>query len=73
MKGTAIAGVLLIILGVAALIYGGFNFSTKKNVVDAGPIQINKTEHHSVPIPPILGGVCVIGGIVLLVMGAKKS
>ncbi len=73
MKGTAIAGVLLIILGVAAMIYGGFNFSTKKNVVDAGPIQINKTEHHSVPIPPILGGVCVIGGIVLLVMGAKKS
>jgi len=68
-----IAGILLIILGVAGLIYGGFSFTTEKKAVDLGPVQINKTEHHSVPISPILGIVAIAGGAALIYFGAKEA
>ena len=67
-----IAGVLLIIVGVAALIYGGFSYTSHKKAVDIGAIQINKTENHSLPIPPILGIVAIVGGAALLYLGAKQ-
>jgi drug/metabolite transporter (DMT)-like permease len=68
-----IAGILLIVLGVAALIYGGFTFTSQKKAVDMGPIQIDKTEHHSLPIPPILGVVAILGGGFLAFSGARKN
>jgi uncharacterized membrane protein YidH (DUF202 family) len=66
-----VIGVLLIILGVAALVYGGFSYTEKKKAVDMGPLQINKTEHHNVPVPPILGVAAILGGGALLFFGAK--
>ena len=68
-----IVGVLLIVLGVAALIYGGFSFTDQKRAVDLGPVKINKTERHSVPIPPLLGIVAIIGGGALVYFGAKEG
>jgi drug/metabolite transporter (DMT)-like permease len=68
-----IIGVVLIIAGVAALIYGGFSFTTKKKAVDLGSIQIDKTEHHNVPLPPLLGVVAIIGGGALFYFGAKEG
>jgi hypothetical protein len=68
-----IIGVVLIIAGVAALIYGGFSFTTQKKAVDMGPVQIDKTEHHSVPLPPLLGVVAIIGGGALFYFGAKEG
>jgi uncharacterized membrane protein len=73
MKGISIVGVILIVLGVAALAYQGFSYTTEKKAVDMGPIQIDKKEHHTVPLPPVLGGVAIVGGIVLVVLGGKKS
>jgi uncharacterized membrane protein YidH (DUF202 family) len=67
-----IVGVLLIIVGVAALIYGGFSFTTKKKAVDLGSVEIDKTEHHSLPVPPLLGVVAIIGGGALIYFGAKQ-
>ena len=67
-----LAGILLIILGVAALIYGGVSFTTQKKAVDVGPLQINKTEHHSVPLPPILGIIAIAGGGFLTYFGARQ-
>ena len=46
-----ITGIILIIAGVAALLYGGFTYTTQKKAVDLGPLQVEKTEHHSVPLP----------------------
>jgi hypothetical protein len=63
-------GVLLILAGVAGIIYGGFSFTTHKKAIDMGPIQINKAEHHSVPIPPILGAAAIVGGGMLIYFGA---
>jgi len=68
-----IAGIVLIIAGVAALLYGGFTYTTQKKAVDLGPLQIEKTEHHSVPLPPLLGVVAIIGGGALFYLGAKEG
>lgn len=66
-----IAGILLIIAGVAALIYGGFSYTIHKKAVDMGPIQISRTEHHTLLIPPILGIIAIAGGGVLIFSGAR--
>jgi drug/metabolite transporter (DMT)-like permease len=60
-------GIVLIVIGVVALIYGGFTYTTQKKVLDVGPIQATKSENHTVPLPPILGALALIGGVVLLV------
>jgi len=76
MKPAGIIGIVLIILGVVALAYGGFSFTTqeKKKVVDLGPIQLDATveKERSVPLPPILGIAALAGGIVLVIVGNKK-
>jgi len=64
-------GVVLIVLGIAGIAWGGFTYTTQKKVVDLGPIQATRTKEHSVPIPPIAGAVAVIGGIVLVAAGRK--
>ena len=68
-----IAGILLIIAGVVALIYGGFSYTSQKKAVDLGAIQIDRTEHHTLPVPPILGIVAIVGGGILVYSGAKQG
>ena len=68
-----ILGILLIIGGIVALVYGGFSYTTTKKAVDMGPLQINHKENHSVPLPPVLGIVAIVGGGALLYFGAKKA
>ena len=68
-----IAGILLILAGLAALIYGGFSYTSQKKAVDLGAIQIDRTEHHSLPIPPLLGIVAIAGGGVLVFSGVKQG
>jgi hypothetical protein len=68
-----IVGILLIVAGVAALVYGGFSYTTKKKALDMGPIQIDKTEHHSLPVPPLLGLVAIAGGSALVYFGVKQG
>jgi hypothetical protein len=64
-------GVVLIVLGALALAYGGFTYTHEKKVVDLGPIQASKKETNTVPLPPILGVVAIIGGGVLVFAGKK--
>ena len=68
-----IAGILLIIVGIAALIYGGFSYTSQKKAVDIGAIQINRTENHTLPVPPILGIVALVGGAGLFYFGVKQG
>ena len=71
MKTATLAGLLLIVLGVVALAYQGFTYTTHKKVLDMGPIQATKEERHTIPLPPILGAIALIGGIVLVAAGRK--
>lgn len=68
-----IAGIVLILAGIAALIYGGFSFTTQKKAVDMAPIQIEKTEDHSVPVPPLLGIAGIVAGGALLYFGTRQG
>jgi uncharacterized membrane protein YidH (DUF202 family) len=74
MKPTGILGIILVIVGIVMLAYGGYGyFTTQENVAKLGPLEINKQEKHPVPIGPIVGGVCIVGGILLLVSGRGAS
>jgi hypothetical protein len=67
MSGRTWLGVALIILGVVALAYRGFSYTVAKKEVDLGPVQVTKEEKHTVPLPPILGGLALLGGIAIVV------
>jgi hypothetical protein len=73
MKPATIIGILLILVGIAGFVTGGFSFTEKKKVIDAGPIQVSRDEHKTVPISPILSGIAVVGGIALVAMGTKAK
>ncbi len=69
---TRTIGFIIIILGIVMMIYTGFNYVTTEKVVDIGPIKINKEQNHPVQWSPIVGGILLVGGIVI-VMSAKKN
>ena len=59
-------GIVLIVVGVLLLAYGGFTFTTKDKVVDMGPVEITKEKKHSLPYAPLVGiGALVVGAVVL--------
>jgi drug/metabolite transporter (DMT)-like permease len=66
MGGKTILGIALIIIGIVAVAYQGFSYTTQKKVIDLGPIQATKEERHTVPLPPILGAIALIGGIIII-------
>jgi uncharacterized membrane protein YidH (DUF202 family) len=67
------AGILLVVLGVIALAYQGITYTTHKKIIDVGPIQATKEERQTIPLPPIIGVIAVIGGVALLFAGGKTS
>jgi hypothetical protein len=66
-------GIVLIALGVIALVYQGITYTTREKVVDLGPLKITAQKEKTIPLPPILGGLALAGGIVLVVVAARKS
>jgi hypothetical protein len=73
MKPIAIAGVLLVVFGIVALAYQGLTYTTRDTVIDLGPIKATADRQHRIDIPPVLSGAAVAAGIVLLVVGTRKS
>jgi hypothetical protein len=66
-------GIALIALGLVALVYQGITYTTREKVVDLGPLKITAQKEKTIPLPPILGGLALAGGIVLVVVAARKS
>jgi hypothetical protein len=73
MKTTTLLAVLLIALGVVALGYQGITYTTKEKVVDIGPLKVTEEKTKTIPLPPIVGAIALVGGIVLLVVGNRKT
>jgi len=73
MKSYMLIGVILIAVGIAAFAYQGFTYTTREKVVDLGPIHLTADKTRTLSLPPIAGALALAGGIVLLVMGNKKS
>jgi uncharacterized membrane protein HdeD (DUF308 family) len=72
MKPAAILGLLLIVVGLAALAYQGFTYTSRERVLDIGPIHATADREKTVPLPPVLGIVAVAGGIALVVVGVRN-
>ena len=73
MKSKTIIAIILIALGIAAFAYQGITYTTREKVVDIGPIQVTSEKTKTLPLPPIVGVIALVGGIVLLVVGVKKG
>ena len=73
MKPMILIGILLIVLGGLALAYQGFNYTHRERVMDVGPMHVTREDHDRVSLPPIIGGLVLVGGIALVFIGAKKS
>ena len=66
-----ILGIVLVAIGLFALAWGGFAYTTREKVIDLGPIQATREKTHNVPLSPILGAVAIVGGVVLLIARRK--
>jgi hypothetical protein len=73
MRNLTMVGIVLVVLGIAGLIFENVKFTETKKVVDFGPIQVTKEEQHNVPIPTIAGIVAVIAGLGIIVAGRRMA
>jgi hypothetical protein len=67
------AGIVLIVLGVLALAYQGFTYTTRETVIDIGPITATADRERTFPLPPIIGIVAIAGGVALMLAGSRKG
>ena len=73
MKSSTLIGLFLIVLGVGMLVYQGFTYTKREKVLDIGPITATKETRKTVPVPPLVGGIALAGGIILVVSGTRKG
>ena len=73
MKTNTLLAIILIAVGVIAFAYQGITYTTREKVIDLGPLQVTADKTKTFPLPPIVGAIALVGGIVLLVMGNKKG
>lgn len=73
MKTNTVLAIILIIVGIVAFAYQGITYTSREKVVDLGPVQVTAEKTRTFPLPPIVGGIALVGGIVLLLMGGKKA
>ena len=73
MKPIMLIGIVLIVLGVVALAYQGITYTSREKIIDIGPIHATADTKKTIPLSPILGGVALVGGIVLVFSGIKAK
>jgi len=73
MRTTTVVGIVLIILGIVAFVYQGITYKTEEKILDLGPIEATAEKEKTIPLPPILGALLLVGGVILLVAGARKA
>jgi hypothetical protein len=72
MTASRIAGLFLIAVGIVALLWGGISWTHEKTVIDLGPVQAKAQERKTIPLPPVVGGIALVAGIVLLVVPSRR-
>lgn len=73
MKPITLLGIALAVLGILALVYQGFSYTRQKSVLDIGPIHATADTREHVLLPPIVGGLALVSGVILLAMGARQK
>jgi hypothetical protein len=69
MKIASVLGILLIVIGVIGIVYGGYTYTAKQTTVQVGPLELTAKEKKTIPISSVAGGALVVGGITLLILG----
>lgn len=72
MKRTTLIGGILIALGIIALGYQGITYTTREKAIDLGPLQVTRERTRRIPLPPVIGALALVGGVVVLVMGSRR-
>jgi len=72
-KPAGIIGIILIIVGIVGFAWGGLGWNEKKKDAQLGPLEISHTESHGINFPPVVSAICLVGGIALVAIGARKS
>ena len=67
-----IVGVLLVVLGLVALAWGGFFWTDRETVIEAGPFEVTAEEREGVAVPPVIGIVAIVGGLALLLVPGRR-
>ena len=67
-----ITGIILIVLGVIALAYGGISYTREEKVLDIGPFEATAKTRETIPLPPLLGGLALAGGVALMIAGSRR-
>jgi len=67
-----VIGGLLVVIGLVSLLLGGFRWTQQKTVIDVGPVKATTEQHKALPIPPVVGALALVGGIVLLVVPTRR-
>jgi hypothetical protein len=73
MKPAGIIGIILIVIGVVGFAFGGIHWTTEKKDAQLGPLEIKHSERQGIAFPQVLSGLCVVGGIVLVIVGSRKT
>jgi hypothetical protein len=73
MKPALVIGIILIIIGIVGFAWGGLGWTTEKKDAQIGPVRITHREGHGISFPPVVSGICLVGGIVLVGISARKS
>lgn len=71
MTGRRIVGLVLVVIGLVALLWGGISWTREETVADLGPLEIQSEQRETLPLPPIVGGVALVAGVLLLVLPAR--
>jgi len=72
MRTRQVIGILLIVFGLVSLVWGGISWTREKTVIDLGPIEATTRERETIPLPPLIGGLLLAGGVGLLMVGSRQ-
>jgi hypothetical protein len=72
MRAGVVVGIVLIVAGALALAYQGISYTREREVLEVGPISATAETRERIPIPPILGGLAIAAGVVLIVVGRRR-
>jgi len=72
MSSTTWIGIVLVVLGALALAYQGITYKSREKIIDIGPVQATADKEKTIPLPPIVGGLALVGGVILVVAGARR-
>jgi uncharacterized membrane protein YidH (DUF202 family) len=68
-----VIGIVLVVLGIVALLYGGISWTRRDKVIDLGSIEVSADKHESLPLPPVVGAICLVAGAAMLFSGSRRA